>query len=61
MPRKQLRMLLICEVCMTAQWTGWEAVVSMYCALSNKVFVFVFVFDQDVGDVTKDGSDGRTV
>ena len=26
----------------------------MYCTRCNKVFVFVFVFDQDVGDVTKD-------
>ena len=31
----------------------------MYCTRCNKVFVFVF--DQDVGDVTKDWSDGRPV
>ena len=31
----------------------------MYCTRCNKVFVFVF--DQDVGDVTKDRSDGRPV
>ena len=31
----------------------------MYCTRCNKIFVFVF--DQDVGDVTKDRSDGRPV